>query len=478
MVKLRYKLFLIVFGFSIVVYAILGSSFYLGLFNHFQQQEEIYLLKIGELCANSIVNNSIKTLDQSNIQKIIQSCQTTKQNIELFFRLQDQNNRIIFNSFSQMYEPFLLESLYQNNINKYRTLQLTPFFVIQLLSLPIEKKDGFTGTLYIGKRKTTWLMLLSEARVLVLTNGLIALFFLLGLSIAFTLIITRPLESLHQFVLKRKKNFKVQLPKLAKDEIGQIGTEFYELIKDLDGKNYIENYTQTLTHELKSPITGIQTAIEILKQDLNKQDLNNKEREFFTEQIEAESSRLVVIIERMLTLTNLEHGQHILNKNKHFLNALLEKTVCNLSTKLSLKNLSVSVLTKVENIYLNVDEDLFILAIQNIIENSIDFAPKNSIITIESEAEEAKEDLIVIRITDQGSGIPDYAINKVFDKFYSLPRPNGGRKSTGLGLCFVKQIIELHSGTITINNCDQLDQSASGAIVKITIPVITHTKLT
>jgi two-component system sensor histidine kinase CreC len=65
----------------------------------------------------------------------------------------------------------------------------------------------------------------------------------------------------------------------------------------------------------------------------------------------------------------------------------------------------------------------------------------------------------VLSIQDQGTGIREFAMDKIFDKFYSLPRPehsaNAGQKSTGLGLNFVKEVILLHGGTLTVGNVQE-----------------------
>jgi two-component system sensor histidine kinase CreC len=59
---------------------------------------------------------------------------------------------------------------------------------------------------------------------------------------------------------------------------------------------------------------------------------------------------------------------------------------------------------------------------------------------------------VVIEIEDSGPGIPDYARTRVFERFYSLPRPDSGKKSTGLGLCFVKEVAQLHGGIVELTN--------------------------
>jgi two-component system, OmpR family, sensor histidine kinase CreC len=57
-------------------------------------------------------------------------------------------------------------------------------------------------------------------------------------------------------------------------------------------------------------------------------------------------------------------------------------------------------------------------------------------------------------VRDEGPGVPDYAADKIFDRFYSLPRGEANEKSSGLGLCLVKEVSELHGGTLKIENVD------------------------
>ena len=64
----------------------------------------------------------------------------------------------------------------------------------------------------------------------------------------------------------------------------------------------------------------------------------------------------------------------------------------------------------------------------------------------------SKDQNVIIEVCDQGTGIPDYAVERVFDRFYSLPRPDGGAKSSGLGLNFVREIAHLHHGNIQLFN--------------------------
>ena len=70
-----------------------------------------------------------------------------------------------------------------------------------------------------------------------------------------------------------------------------------------------------------------------------------------------------------------------------------------------------------------------------------------------------------IEVADRGAGVPDYALPRVFERFYSLPRPEGGSRSSGLGLCFVAEVAALHGGNVRLGNRD-----GGGAVAVLELP--------
>jgi two-component system sensor histidine kinase CreC len=85
-------------------------------------------------------------------------------------------------------------------------------------------------------------------------------------------------------------------------------------------------------------------------------------------------------------------------------------------------------------------------AIGNLLDNAADFSPAGSTITLQATR---RGDELVIIVRDCGAGIPDFARDRLFERFYSLPRPDGAR-STGLGLPFVREVAILHGGSVTV----------------------------
>ncbi len=99
----------------------------------------------------------------------------------------------------------------------------------------------------------------------------------------------------------------------------------------------------------------------------------------------------------------------------------------------------------------------------NIADNALKHSPTGSMVEIKCEVQ---NDSAVFSVIDQGSGIPEYALQKIFDKFYSIPSVSTSKKGTGLGLSFVKESVQLHGGQISITN-----NSLKGVTAEISFPL-------
>ena len=109
-----------------------------------------------------------------------------------------------------------------------------------------------------------------------------------------------------------------------------------------------------------------------------------------------------------------------------------------------------------------VEADPFLLrrAVSNLLDNALDFSPEGGHIELGLQVQGRWAQ---ITVRDQGPGIPGYAQDKVFEKFYSLARPHTKKKSTGLGLSFVKEIASLHRGRIELGNRPESEGTGAAA---------------
>jgi two-component system, OmpR family, sensor histidine kinase CreC len=165
-------------------------------------------------------------------------------------------------------------------------------------------------------------------------------------------------------------------------------------------------------------------------------------------QIKTQSTRLQTIIQNMLGLASLEHQQQLNQVSQVNLNDLINTQIEHLREKIDALGANIHEACKAD-VLMSADSFLLGQAIYNLLENALDFSPPNSEIKVTVTEQNSQ---IIISIQDQGAGIPDYALDKIFDKFYSLPRPSTNQKSTGLGLNFVQEVAKLHGGSVTLSN--------------------------
>lgn len=241
------------------------------------------------------------------------------------------------------------------------------------------------------------------------------------------------------------------------------GRQFSELARALavmrerlEGKQYVEKYVQNLTHEMKSPLTAVVSAAELLEDPLP-----DAERRHFAALILEQSARLQQIIERMLQLAKVEQLQRPEDSQLLDLGELARQSLAARTSALQRRALQAVI--HAEGAF-PCRGDAFLLqqAINNLLDNAIDFSPSGGVIDLHLQQQGGK---LMLTVSDQGAGAPEYALSQIFDRFYSLPHPASGHKSTGLGLPFVREVARLHGGDAGFVN-----RAQGGAEASLEIP--------
>jgi two-component system sensor histidine kinase CreC len=281
---------------------------------------------------------------------------------------------------------------------------------------------------------------------------LLIIAFLLGLAMVWWF--NRSIQALIHYAKAVPNQANLPTPKVSSAELTVLANALGEMRSKLDGKAYVEDYVHSLTHELKSPLAAIKGSAELLQEDLP-----IAYRQQFANSITTQSLRMQEMIERMLFLVKLERAPQ-LNLVSCDMQALVAAQIQALQQPSSHLQwqLALSPCT------LNIDVFWVEQALQNIIHNAISFSPDNGVIAVKSWQ---KNGYYTIEITDEGAGIPDFALNKIFDRFYSLSRPNG-TKSSGIGLNLVQHIMQLHQGQVHVSN--RIRQQ--GVQVRLLFPLI------
>ena len=324
---------------------------------------------------------------------------------------------------------------------------------IMYVAAPIKNGDEIIGVVSVAKpnRSVQPFIDRTQRRLGVLAGGLILLGLLSGAIFSWWL--SRELRKLREYAVNVSQGARAIIPesKIASGELRQLAQALESMRSELDGKAYIERYVQTLAHELKSPLAGIRAATELLQSPLLQIPESDEQRLRFINNIDSESLRLQQLIERLLNLALVEQQQTLHDPQPIDLNVLLDELLDNQMARITQQQLQI------KKDYMPgaiVNGELFLLrqAINNLLDNSLDFTPQTGIIFLRT----AKEnDRLLISITNQGDPIPDFAFARLTERFFSLPRPATGKKSTGLGLNFVQEVMALHHGVLWLRNKEQ-----------------------
>jgi two-component system sensor histidine kinase CreC len=207
----------------------------------------------------------------------------------------------------------------------------------------------------------------------------------------------------------------------------------------LEDRERLEHTVRALTHELKSPLTAIQGAAELLGEDLPAAD-----RARFALQIQDQSLRLRDLVDRMLALSRLEGQRAIAHPQAIELLALIDE-VATAHVPLAIQRGIGLVWEARADIELPGDAESLVLLFSNLWSNALDFAPEGSAITVSLRRVGAQA---VFTMRDTGPGVSDFALPQLGQRFFSLPRPRDGRRGSGLGLAIVRQAAALHGGSV------------------------------
>ena len=331
-----------------------------------------------------------------------------------------------------------------------------PSTSVMYVAAPIQDQGRIIGVLAVGAHTASVLPFAQRSQDRVLLAGLGLMGSALVIGIGLSLWLTRSIDRLMVYAKQVSAGQKAVLPSLGGSELAALGKALETMRVKLEDRQYVERYVHTLTHEMKSPLAAIHGAAELLDEEMPTLD-----RRRFMVNIREQEERLQRLIERMLGLASVEQRQRLENPCRLSLGKLLEGILEGKAAQLANRGLKVAAAVPAEA-WVNGESFLLEQALSNLIDNAADFSPQGGTLEITLESP-GKGHVLIFR--DQGSGIPGYALERVFEPFYSLPRPDTRKKSTGLGLSFVREVAGLHGGTIALSN-----RPDGGAEARLSLP--------
>jgi two-component system phosphate regulon sensor histidine kinase PhoR len=219
------------------------------------------------------------------------------------------------------------------------------------------------------------------------------------------------------------------------------------------------DFVANVSHELRTPLTAIRGYVEALSDG----DSDPEESRHFLAIITRHTERMERLVKDLLRLARLDAGQETLDVVTCDTRGVLQTVVTEMTRALEERGQRVDVAIAPGTETIRGDPAKLHDALRNLVANAVTYAPEGSVITVRTARDNGR---LAIAVEDQGPGIPDEALARVFERFYrvdkSRARDPGG---TGLGLAIVKHLVELHGGDVRADN-----RPGGGASFTITLP--------
>jgi two-component system, OmpR family, sensor histidine kinase CreC len=388
-----------------------------------------------------------------------------KHQVDLRIYLTDVKGKVIYDSagFGLGHDYSRWNDVYLTLHGKYgaRSSRDDPRFPnvsIKYVAAPVFDSGKIVGVITAAKPAITLSEIIdsTKAKILATLIAVFAVFILIGFIV--TYLITRPLDRLIAHVKRLRTGAHEPMPNLGSSEIAKLAHEFQLLKNELDGRKYVESFVQMLTHEFKSPVAGILGAAEILEGATSDAD-----KVKFLGNIQREAQRIGTITDNLLQIATLENAATLPSPESLNLSELMAQIQEDFASRFATQSIELK-LSCGKMPHVTGNYFLLYQAISNLVQNALDFSQTGSTVELRANGNANGAE---IEVFDTGSGIPAFATDRIFEKFYSLDRPQTRRKSTGLGLSLVQLIVSLHRGTLVIEN-----RPSGGVVAKILLPLV------
>lgn len=338
-----------------------------------------------------------------------------------------------------------------DTVNKF-VKNSKPTFSRNIIGIPINYQNQIVGGIFFFFPPNIMKSTINEFSHMIFISLIIAIIMALFLIYFSSRSVSKPLKEINDAVLEiASGKFDKRVSVSATDEIAQLASSFNYMADSLEHLEEMRaGFISDISHELRTPMTSISGFVSgILDGTIPKERQNE-----YLELVLEESTRLVRLTNEMFEMTKMSSHGYKLSIKKFDLAEITRLCIIGAEKEIDAKRLDLSVDFEKENIYVLAEPDSIKRVIINLLDNAIKYSFENSRIDIKvfSQVEH-----IVFEISNIGTGIDDADLPYIFDRFYksdkSRSRENGG---AGLGLSFVKNILNLHSQQINVKS-EQID---------------------
>ncbi|MBQ2952055.1 MAG: HAMP domain-containing histidine kinase [Clostridia bacterium] len=256
----------------------------------------------------------------------------------------------------------------------------------------------------------------------------------------------------------REGDFDVRLPEDVPGEIGDMMRSFNAMTESLGNTAYLQkDFISSISHEFKTPIASIRGFAKLLQMP----GLTEEQRQEYITLIAQESDRLSRLSETLLRLTALEQQTAPASISRFSLTEQIRQVILRMEPAWSTRSISWQ-LNLDEEVHIDSDEALLSHVWINLLQNALKFSPDGSCISVNVRHHHSQA---VVSISDQGCGMDEETIKRIFDRFYQADRSRR-QEGVGLGLCLVRRILDMLGGHIRVASTP-----GEGSTFTVTLPL-------
>ncbi|WP_315072993.1 HAMP domain-containing sensor histidine kinase [uncultured Clostridium sp.] len=383
---------------------------------------------------------------------------------ELYIEIKDTNNNTIYSSGkSYLQHNNMMNNMMGHMMKNPSGINMDEYTENQY---PLKINDkvvgnitiGYFGASYLSSASATFISTLNHSLVV---SAIIALIFGIAISLIISRQISKPLSKITETANEiRNGNLNVRVKSSTNTkEIIELSNSINYLAETLNSQEMLrKRLTSDMAHELRTPLTTLKTHVEAFMDGI--WEPTCEKFEVFYEEIE----RLTKMVDNLRDLAKLEQTNIVLNKSKVNLSVELEK-ILNIYKPLYIKADYELTGDIAQNAIAVVDVDKFKQIMNNLITNSYKYLKVKGKVTVALKNEKRN---IVIKVIDNGIGIPEKDIPYIFERFYrsdsSRSKNTGG---SGIGLTIVKSFVQAHDGRVYLES-----ETDKGTIVTVELPKV------
>ena len=316
---------------------------------------------------------------------------------------------------------------------------------VMYISAPVRAGGEIVGVVSVGKPVQSLNQFVAAARRKTMVVGATSVAAVLVLALILSLWLVRPFGLIADYVRYVRSQRSFSLPRLGRRALGTLGAAYDEMRDALAGRHYVADYVQTLTHELKSPLSAIRGAAELMQES----GMPEADRQRFVANIGRETQRIQELVDRMMELAALEQQRRLPKVEPVSLRPLLEELAASAEASGAARGLRVE-LAAGDTAWVEGEAFLLRRALGNLLANALEFSPDGGTIHL---ALTAGPRSVSLSVRDHGSGVAADSFARLGERFFRAD-PARSAPGSGIGLALARAIAEHHGARLRFENAN------------------------